>query len=320
MRHSRLALAALPIMLTVTGCVTVAPGASSAPGGSGPTPAASSLPSALATSPPSATPEPPSEPPSATASAEPTTSPEPTSAVEPSIPPGTATPAVPSESGSVPSIPPISPDSTLVFADSFDSDASGWGVVDVEGFGSIEWFDGALAFAAESVQGSLQSTKPVPDGVAWEELAGSADFTPIEGSDSIMGLYCSPGDGTLIGGLVSVDGTWLVVAGTTQSVTVVDRGVVPEGALAVGQTSTVAFQCSGAEGELTPMVRLAVGAEILATTEVPSEYASMPTFSAVGLWVEPVTPPMLVGVDEVRVVGRHEPRRENLGPPPTTAP
>jgi len=63
-------------------------------------------------------------------------------------------------------------------------------VVDVEGFGSIEWFDGALAFAAESVQGSLQSTKPVPGGETWNELAGSADFTPIEGSDSLMGVYC----------------------------------------------------------------------------------------------------------------------------------
>ena len=315
MRHSRLALAAVPIILTVTGCVTVAPGASP-PASPAPTEAASSLPSPLVTSAPSATPQPPTQSPSATASAEPTAS------AALSATPVSAAPSadpVPSDSASAPSVPPVAPDSTLVFADSFDSDANGWGVVDV-GFGSIEWFDGALAFAAESAQGSLQSTKPVPDGVAWEELGGSADFTPIEGSDTIMGLYCSPGDGTLIGGLVSVDGTWLVVAGTQDSVTVVDQGQVPEGALVVGQTSTVAFQCSGADDALSPMVRLAVGSEILATTEVPTEYASMPTFSTVGLWVEPVTPPMLVGVDEVRVVGRHVPRRETLGPPPTTAP
>ncbi|MDQ3493777.1 MAG: hypothetical protein M3452_11045 [Chloroflexota bacterium] len=223
---------------------------------------------------------------------------------------------------SAPSGDPASPapDSELVFDDSFDTDASGWGVVEVEGFGSIEWFDGALAFSAETVQGSLQSTKPAPGGVLWEELGGSADFTPVDGANSIMGIYCSPGDGTLIGALVSVAGTWLIVAGTQDAVTVVDRGVVPEGSMALGQTSTVAFQCSGAESDLLPMMRLAIGAEIVATTEVPLEYASMSTFSTVGLWVEPVTPPMLVGVDEAQVAGRHQPRREELGPPPTSAP
>lgn len=45
------------------------------------------------------------------------------------------------------------------------------------------------------------------------QLGGSAEFTPIDGTDSIMGICCSPGDGTLIGGLVSFDGDWLVEAG-----------------------------------------------------------------------------------------------------------
>ena len=320
MRHSRLALAAMPIMLTVSGCVTVDPGAS-APA-STPATVASSSPSPVATPAPTIPPE--VATPSPSASAQPTGSPEPTASAAPTASPEPATPsptAAPSDGASAtPSGDPVSADSTRVFADYFDDDASGWGVVDVEGFGSIEWFDGALAFAAESVQGSLQSTKSVPGGETWNELAGSADFTPIEGSDSLMGIYCSPGDGTLIGGLVSVDGTWLVIAGSQDSVTVIDRGELPEGAMAVGQTSTVAFQCSGADDVLQPMVRLAVGADIVATTEVPAEYASMPAFSTVGLWVEPVTPPMLVGADEVQVVGRQEPRRENLGPPPTAAP
>lgn len=320
MRHPRLALAALPIMLTVSGCVTVDPGVSTP--ASTPATVASSSPSPVATPAPIVSPEVATSSPSA--SAQPTGSPEPTASAAhtaTSEPATTSPTAPPSEGASEsPSGDPVSSDSTRVFGDSFDDDANGWGVVEVEGFGSIEWFDGALAFAAESVQGSLQSTKPVAGGETWNELAGSVDFTPIEGSDSLMGIYCSPGDETLIGGLVGVDGTWLVIAGTQQSVTVIDRGELPEGAMAVGQTSTVAFQCSGADDVLLPMVRVAVGADIVATTEIPAEYASMPAFSTVGLWAEPVTPPMLVGADEVQVVGRQEPRRENLGPPPTAAP
>lgn len=312
MRHSRLALAALPIMLTVTGCVTVTPGAST-PASAPATFAASPSLSPIAKPAPTVTPDAATPPP--TASSAPTPS---ATTPEPATPSPTAAPSDGASAGA--SGVPVAPDSTRVFDDSFDADANGWGEVDAEGFGSIEWLDGALAFAAESVEGSLQSTKPVPGGETWKELAGSVDFTPIDGSDSLMGIYCSPGDGTLIGGLVSVDGTWLVIAGTQESVTVIDQGELPEGAMAVGQMSTVAFQCSSTDDDLLPMVRLAIGEEILATTEVPSEYASMPAFSTVGIWVEPVTPPMLVGVDGVQVVGRQEPRREKLGPPPTATP
>jgi hypothetical protein len=58
---------------------------------------------------------------------------------------------------------------------------------------------------------------------------------------------------------------------------------------------------------------------VVATTEVPVEQP-MEAFTSLGLWVEPVTPPMNVAVQEVGAVGRHEPRREQNGPPATSSP
>lgn len=215
----------------------------------------------------------------------------------------------------------ISPDSTVLFGDEFEAGAGGWGTADFGATGRIEWAAGALQFTAEEQpQGSLLSTKPLPEA-PWEELALSGRFTATQGESTLLGFFCAPGDvGTgavdLVGGVVTPDGDWAVLAGTTQSPMISEQGALPEGAVGLGQEAEISMQCSVATDTEPNMVRLAVGSTILTTTEIPAEQASIDAFGMVGLWIEATTPPLAASVDDVQVVGRHEPRREDPAPAP----
>lgn len=329
MRSIRLAAVTLSAAVLATACggSTASPVASVVPVVTlAPTPSSAPPASAASIAPPSAA--------SASPTDEQTSSPQPSTSAEPSLTaePGTTTEPSASASeaaspsagqtgtsepsvGPVPSgLPSLSPDSTLLIQDAFDTDEARWGVIDAGDAGKIEWADGVLRFSAASAQGSLQSTKPFPDGETWEEVAAVGEFTPTEGADASLGFYCFAVPDSLIGGLVTVNGVWAVIAGGRNSVQVIERGELPTGAVALGETAKISYQCSAAEGDLPPLVRLAVGGTIVATVEVPAEQASMTSFGSLGLWVEPTTPPMSVDVDNVQALGRHEPRRESDGP------
>lgn len=209
--------------------------------------------------------------------------------------------------------PSVAADSTLLFADDFSIDESGWGIGDLGPGGTIDWADGALRFAADDAQGSLQSAKALPAGTGWEEIAAGADFTPSIGADTLMGIYCSPGDGRLIAAVISVQGGWAVLRGTRDTVEIVDRGTAA-GVPALGATWSIAVQCSGSTEDRPALVRLAIQGTTVATVDVAVPEA-MRSFTALGVWVEPVTPPMVVTVDDVHAVGRHTPPREGDEPP-----
>jgi hypothetical protein len=305
-RPSRATAALVLIPLLAVACSTAAP--------AGPTPstpvAASPSATAAATDAPIGT-EAPTEAPVATEA--------PTEAPVASEPPTEAPVAseAPTEAPSGMPIPSVAADSTFLFADDFEAGASAWGTGDLGAAGSIAAEDGVLRFTADAAQGSLQSTKPLAGG-PWEEIATSGRFTALAGDGTLMGFFCRGATDALVGAVISADGNWGVIAGTTTGVTVTEQGTLPEGSVAIGQEAHVSFQCSVATATEPNMVRLAVGQTIAATTEIPADQASIDGFTQLGLWVEPITPPMEVTVDDVSAVGRHEPRRE--GPAPTAAP
>ena len=286
----------LAVLATVLiGCVSVGPTDSAAPSvaiptlgittPAAPTPTASAAasPSAVAT-PTAATSASPTATATATATASATPSVEPTVTDEPTTQPS----LVPPEDFGA---------NQLLFAETFDDPASGWGVGTNAG-GTISYTDGTLQLATADEQNWIWSRRTATE--SWNVFHVEADLTPS--GSGFAGLLCADSDDLLYGVLVSTEGVYAFFTVGAEGSEILSSGQDLAFGLTVGEPTRIGLDCAGTAIGSFRMQLSNVEAQIATTYEADVGVGDEQLDRA-GVYAESGTHPWTLTVDDLIAYG-----------------
>lgn len=202
--------------------------------------------------------------------------------------------------------PPLTPDpsqaviedfgaDTLIFADDFSDDTSGWGVT-AQDFGSIAYSGGTLAFTSAAESNWMWSRRMLDQD--WNVVRVEAVMVPSAAGTG--GLLCANNDDELFGALVTTSGGWSFVRLTDEGVSVLLTDEQAGWNVPAGLATTVALDCAGtATGAMRMQVSLpdiGLGASYEGTEGADS-------FDRVAIYAESAAHPFSLAVDNLFAYG-----------------
>lgn len=129
---------------------------------------------------------------------------------------------------------------TLLFADDFSDDTSGWGTGTNAG-GVVAYVDEALQFDT-SAQGAWMWSRRL-NATAYNVMHVEAEFTPS--AAGYQGLLCARSDNELWGGVANADGLVAFIKLTGDGATILTSGTLVGWEIAPTQTTRIALDCAG---------------------------------------------------------------------------
>jgi hypothetical protein len=129
---------------------------------------------------------------------------------------------------------------TLLFADDFSDDTSGWGTGTNAG-GEVAYVDGALQFDT-AAQGAWMWSRRL-NATAYNVIHAEAEFTPS--AAGYQGLLCSRSDDELWGGVVNADGLVAFIKLGSDGATILTSGTLTGWEIAPTETTRIAIDCAG---------------------------------------------------------------------------
>lgn len=261
----------------VVGCVSLAPGTAqpSAPPSFGITTPAPATPVATATPAPIATP-----------TAAPTETPTSAASITPE-PPLTPAPS----SGTIGDFGA----DTLLFADDFSDDTSGFGVGTNSG-GTVAYVNGALQFDTLS-QGSWMWSRRSVDTFS-NVIHVEASFTPS--AFGYQGLLCARSDDELWGGVANAAGIWVFIKLTEDGAAILTSNQQVGFEITPAETTRIALDCAGTDTGLFRMQLSLPDVGLVATYE---DTEGPENFDRVGVYGESSAHPYMLRTDDLFAYG-----------------
>ncbi len=242
--------------------------------------------------------------PSASATLASTASPAPTA-----TPTQAATPSAtvaPTDSASDTPAPPLTPDpsqaviedfgaDTLIFADDFSDNTSGWGVTSQD-FGSIAYSGGTLAFTSAAATNWMWSRRLLDQD--WNVVRVEAVMVPSAAGTG--GLFCANNDDELFGALVTTSGGWSFVQLTSEGASVLLTDEQAGWNVPAGLATTVALDCAGTA---TGTMRMQVSLPDIGLGASYEDAEGADSFDRVAIYAESAAHPFSLAVDNVFAYG-----------------
>jgi hypothetical protein len=130
--------------------------------------------------------------------------------------------------------------STLLFTDTFDDPASGWGTGSTPG-GQVDYFESTLQFATVADGTWVWSYRPLEStqNVVRMETVFTASAAGYQG------LLCANSEDTLYGAVANADGRWVFIRLTDAGAEIITTDDDPAWAILPGAATRLRLDCAG---------------------------------------------------------------------------